>query len=225
MVITDSPPRDTLTVMSGYRVPGGRFRSELRVSNSRFITTIERVDTTAAAHAALRAIRAEMPDATHHVYGFRVGHGASVIEGMSDDGEPGGTSGPPTLAVLRGSGLGDVLLVTTRYFGGTRLGTGGLVAAYGEAARAALARAPTEVKVIRVRLELTFEYAALEPIRRAAREFDALMSDERFSDVVTLQAAVPDSLVDAFCDRIENLTRGACRPRPVIESTPRFDPG
>jgi putative IMPACT (imprinted ancient) family translation regulator len=79
-----------------------------------------------------------MPNASHHVYAFRVGHGNSIIEGMSDDGEPTGTAGPPVLAVLRGTQIGDIIVIVTRYFGGTKLGTGGLVRAYPEAAQIAL---------------------------------------------------------------------------------------
>ncbi len=98
------------------------------------------------AKAFLAAVRAEMPDANHHVYAYRVGFGNSVIEGMSDDGEPSGTSGPPVLAVLRGSGIGDVIVVVTRYFGGTKLGTGGLVRAYSEGARAGLESLATDAQ-------------------------------------------------------------------------------
>src|ERR671921_1142335 len=94
-------------------------------------------------------IRAEMPDAAHHVYAYIVGHGATTTLGMSDDGEPSGTAGRPVMAVLKGSGLGDVALVITRYFGGTLLGTGGLVRAYGDAAKAVLAILPRTEKIER----------------------------------------------------------------------------
>ncbi|RMF85118.1 MAG: YigZ family protein, partial [Planctomycetota bacterium] len=102
---------DTLARMARYRIPAGRARVELRVSNSRFIATIAPAATMAEAQQILREIRAEMPDATHHVYAFKIGYGASVSEAMSDDGEPSGTSGPPALAVLRGADIGDVALV------------------------------------------------------------------------------------------------------------------
>lgn len=199
--------------MPGFDVPAGRHRSELRVSNSRFITTVDRADTTAAAQTFLAEVRAEMPDATHHVHAFRIGHGASVTEGMSDDGEPSGTSGPPTLAVLRGSNLGNVVLVTTRYFGGTRLGTGGLVAAYSEAARRALAVVPVERMVQRVRLALTLPYAALEPLRRVLGELDGRIEAESFGADVALELALPAEHEAALAARVRDLTRGACRPQ------------
>ena len=92
--------------MNGYRIPIGRVRVEHIVSNSRFIATADRASSVDEAKALLREIREEMPDATHHVYAFQVGHGKSVTEGMSDDGEPSGTAGPPALAVVRGADAG-----------------------------------------------------------------------------------------------------------------------
>src|SRR5512142_772503 len=129
--------------MSSYFVPASTVRAEHEVSRSRFIATLSNTATVQEARAFIAAVRAEMPDATHHVYAFKVGYGASVTEGLSDDGEPTGTSGPPVLAVLRGAEVGDVAIVITRYFGGTKLGTGGLVRAYSDAARAAVAAMTT----------------------------------------------------------------------------------
>lgn len=202
--------------MSRYPVPAETLRVETRAGNSRFITTIRRADSVAAAHAFLRSIRAEMPDATHHVYAFRVGYGASVAEGMSDDGEPSGTSGPPTLAVLRGADLGDVALVTTRYFGGTKLGTGGLVAAYTAAAKAALAALKTTPRIDRTAYEITIGYAQLEPLRRALRELECIVSDEAFGEDVRLIVLTPDEAIPRLQALLRDLTagRGEIRPHP-----------
>ncbi|MEL6310076.1 MAG: YigZ family protein, partial [Chloroflexota bacterium] len=138
--------------MTTYNRPAERTRIEITVINSRFITTIERADTVEDARAFINEIRAEMPDANHHVYAFRIGYGNSITEGMSDDGEPSGTSGPPSLAVIKGTEIGDVVLVTTRYFGGTKLGTGGLVRAYTESAQTAFAQLKTERKAPKAQL-------------------------------------------------------------------------
>src|SRR6185312_3718124 len=113
-----------------YAIPAQEHRTEIVVVNSRFITTINRADSVAAARSFIAQQRDTMPDASHHVYAYRIGGEGSVLEGMSDVGEPSGTSAPPTLAVVRGSGLGGLVLVTTRYFAGTKLGRGGLVRAY-----------------------------------------------------------------------------------------------
>lgn len=152
--------------MGAYRIPAEAARIELQVKNSRFIATAGRTDTVEAAKAMIHAVRAEMPGANHHVYAFRVGHGASVTEGVSDDGEPSGTSGPPVLAVVRGSDIGDITVVITRFFGGTKLGTGGLVSAYSESARQVLAVLRTEEKVERKTVHLTFPYTAVDRMMR-----------------------------------------------------------
>ena len=122
-----------------YPIPAETTRIQLRIVNSRFIATITEASTVKAARDFLNEMCREFSDASHNVYAYRVGYGTSVTEGMSDDGEPSGTAGRPTLAVLRGADLGDVALVTTRYFGGTKLGTGGLVRAYTQSAQEALA--------------------------------------------------------------------------------------
>src|SRR5690348_11583424 len=165
----------------GQYIPAARARAELRASNSRFIATVAPAASVEAARAFIAEIRAEMPDATHHVYAYIVGHGATTTLGMSDDGEPSGTAGRPAMAVLRGSGLGDVALVVTRYFGGTLLGTGGLVHAYGDAAKAVLAALPREEKIERSELRVVLPYAAYEPARRliAAHACDVL--EEEFA--------------------------------------------
>src|SRR5258708_36759964 len=105
--------------MNGYPIPAVPVRVEHKVSHSRFIASLAPVSTVEDARAYIAAIRAEMPDATHHVYAFKVGYKASVIEGQSDDGEPSGTAGPPIMAGLRGAGLGEAGLGWTAYFGGT----------------------------------------------------------------------------------------------------------
>src|SRR5690349_13331432 len=121
-----------------YTVPLREVRREHHVVNSRFIATIAPAFGIDEARAFMARVRSEFTDASHNVPVYIIGGGNTVTEYFSDDGEPGGTSGKPALAVLRGSGLGDVVLVITRYFGGTLLGTGGLVKAYTESAQLAV---------------------------------------------------------------------------------------
>ena len=201
--------------MTRYRIPKKRARVEVRASNSRFIATIAPASTLRAAQTLLREIRAEMPDATHHVYAFKVGYGASITEAMSDDGEPSGTSGPPALAVLRGADIGDVALVITRYFGGTKLGTGGLVQAYSAAAKAALAAVETEEKVERVRLEVTLPYAVLELARRVFAQQECLIETEAFGQAVTIRFRLPIERRTALTQALHNLTAGQATPTEV----------
>ena len=191
-----------------FLVPTARARADIRVVNSRFIATASPAASVEAARAFIAEIRAEMPDASHHVYTYIVGHGATTTLGMSDDGEPSGTGGRPVMAVLRGSGLGDVVLVVTRYFGGTLLGTGGLVHAYGDAARAVLAALPREEKVERRALVVTLPYAAYEPARRLVAAYAGNIIEESFAADVTMHVLLPLAQVELFTVAIGGATAG-----------------
>jgi uncharacterized YigZ family protein len=188
-----------------YPIPAQTVRAETVVKRSRFIATLGYADTVAAAKAFIQTIRQEMPDARHHVYAFRVGYGSSVIEGLSDDGEPAGTSGKPIMSVLRGADVGDVVIVVTRYFGGTKLGTGGLVRAYSGAAKAALDALPITEKVTTVPVELTLSYPAYDQMKRLLPEYQAKILDETFAGEVTLRLSVPEDLVTDFLNRIRGV--------------------
>jgi uncharacterized YigZ family protein len=173
-----------------YPIPAGEWRAEIRASNSRFIATASYTPTVEDARAMIARVRGEFPDASHHVFAYLVGYGASVTAGMSDDGEPGGTAGRPAMAVLRGSGLGDVCVVVTRYFGGTLLGTGGLVRAYGDAVKAVLAELPRSEKVERQMLLLRLPYSLYEQMRLVVEEHGATIEDQQFDVEVSLQVQV-----------------------------------
>ena len=121
-----------------YPIPAGESRIEYQIKNSRFIGRAGYTPSVEEAKAFVEKVKTEEPGYSHAVYAFAVGHGASVTHGMSDAGEPSGTAGRPALAVVNGSGLGDVTVVIIRYFGGTKLGTGGLVKAYTETVQLAL---------------------------------------------------------------------------------------
>ncbi len=149
-----------------------------------------------------------MPDASHHVYAYKVGYGASITEGMSDDGEPGGTSGPPALAVLRGADVGDVVLVITRYFGGTKLGTGGLVSAYGASAKAAVEAMGVEEKVERVMVHMRVPYASQKTIRRIIDQFEGVIDEEVFGADIDYSLRIPIERQGAFTVAVADATGG-----------------
>ncbi len=195
-----------------YRIPLGIHRTEIVVVNSRFVTSVGLAATPDDARAFIANIRAEMPDANHHVYAFRAGYGNSVTEGMSDDGEPSGTSGPPSLAVLRGVDIGDIVLVTTRYFGGTKLGTGGLVRAYSDAARTALDTLPTKVKAPKTRLGMDIPYSDYTPVKRLIETYHGIIDEETFSANTTLFVTFLSDAVPAFSAELINLTAGRVQP-------------
>lgn len=191
-----------------YAIPSGPARVEVPVSNSRFIATAGYTPTVEEARALIAAVRAEMPDASHHCYAFLVGYGASVTAGMGDDGEPSGTAGRPMLAVLRGADLGDVTVVVTRYFGGTLLGTGGLVRAYGDAVKALLEVLPRAERVEQRALTALVSYGAYAAARRALEAAGATIEGEEFGVDVLLAARLPADAVAAAVAALGEATAG-----------------
>ncbi len=195
-----------------YPVPVEFQRTETEVAKSRFIASVSPAFTVEEAKAFLNLIRAEMPDASHHVYAFRVGFGQSVTEGVSDDGEPSGTSGPPILAILRGSGIGDIIIVVTRYFGGTKLGTGGLVRAYSEAAHIALNNLKTELKIEKRLVGFDVPYSLFEQTKLLLAEHNGVIEDETFAGEVSLMVTFALIDIPAFSDAIRDLSAGKITP-------------
>lgn len=189
-------------------IPAGEARSELIVERSRFITAVAPAFSVDEAREFILKIKGEFQDASHHVPCFKIGHGAGLITHCSDDGEPSGTAGRPSLAVLEGSEFGDVVAVTTRYFGGIKLGTGGLVRAYSESMRSALRNTPRAEKVSTTTLMLAFDYSLFERVRNLAAEMNAFILDEEFGADVTLTIRLRDEQVTEFSSHITELSRG-----------------
>jgi uncharacterized YigZ family protein len=198
--------------MMEYAVPEGVQRCEIVVVNSRFITTVARAETPEIAREQIAVVRTALPDASHHVYAFRVGYGNSIIEGMSDDGEPSGTAGPPSLAVLRGRDIGDIVLVTTRYFGGTKLGTGGLVRAYTEAAQTALAQLVTTVKAPKTQLGLDVPYPLYASVKRLIEQHNGHITEEIFGGEVSIFVTLLQRRVADFTADLTTLSHGQLIP-------------
>jgi uncharacterized YigZ family protein len=187
------------------------------VINSRFIASAAPAFSVEEARAFINRVKVEFPDASHHVPAFLIGFGASVTAHCTDDGEPAGTAGRPALAVLQGSGLGDVAVVVTRYFGGTKLGTGGLVHAYGSAVKEVLAVLPRAQKVPTYTVMLACEYSYYERIKQLIQENHGQVLDEDFAVDVTLTARFATWHFDPFQDGLRDLTRGALKAE-IIET-------
>ena len=196
----------------GYLIPAETIRTEVNIKKSRFISTVQMTDTVAAARERLADLRAEMPRANHHVYAFRVGFGNSITEGMSDDGEPSGTAGPPTLAVVRGSGIGDILLVTARYFGGTKLGTGGLVRAYTASAQMAIVELKTELKVEKRTVGMDMPYSFYNLVKRLIAAHRGTIIDEVFDEEILVIASFVESDAARFAAELRERSAGRVSP-------------
>lgn len=178
--------------MTRYPIPASQVRIEETILRSRFITTLAPAPTVDAARAFVAAVRAEFSDATHNCWAYVVGAPGSTAQiGMSDDGEPAGTAGKPMLNVLLGSGLGDVAAVVTRYFGGAKLGPGGLVRAYSGGVKAALLQLLVIEKVERVLLQVILPYRLYQPVERLLPAFEAEVIESQFAAEVTLRVRLP----------------------------------
>jgi uncharacterized YigZ family protein len=201
----DSPP-------GRYPVPAARHSAESVVQRSRFVATLAPAPTIDDASAFVRDVSREHADATHNCWAYVVGPpGSTGRVGMSDDGEPHGTAGRPMLAALLHGGVGDVAAVVTRYYGGTKLGTGGLVRAYGGAVQQALLTMPRAERVEYVELDVAVDYAQLAAVHHLLPACEAEVLSERYLDGVTYHLRLPSTEAERFTALLGDATRGQAR--------------
>jgi len=205
--------------MQRYRIPAERTRTEIMVVNSRFITTAVPVFSVEEAREFIHEIKKEFSDASHNVPVFLIGFGQSVTAHCSDDGEPSGTAGRPALAVIQGSGLGDIAVVVTRYFGGTKLGTGGLVRAYTDAVKAVLEVLPLAEKVPTHTVMLVLPYSLYEQTKLIVQEHDGKILDEEFGADITITIQFMVEQFEPFNQKMIELSRGKIQAE-IIETNP-----
>lgn len=189
-------------------IPLEEVENEILVVNSRFIASLAPAKSVEEAREYIAEIKKRYPDATHNVPAFVIGHGKSLITHCSDDGEPSGTSGRPALAVLQGSGLGNVVVVVTRYFGGTKLGTGGLVKAYGDAVREILPLVKLAELVETVTLAFTIPYNLYELCIRLIESNNGIVLDKVFAVEVDLLVQFKVENEDEFRTGLVELCKG-----------------
>jgi uncharacterized YigZ family protein len=195
-----------------YSVLARETRVTETIKGSRFISTAARVGDAASAGDFVRRIKEEFPDATHNCWAWVAGPpGSTASNGSSDDGEPGGTAGMPILNVLLNSGVGDVAVVVTRYYGGVKLGRGGLVRAYGGGAKRVLVEAPRTERVFYVRLEVTADYAAVDTVRRLVDRHQGVVDAEDFGERAVFTVDIPEESAAAFEDDLTEAGRGKYR--------------
>jgi uncharacterized YigZ family protein len=191
-------------------------QAEIEVRRSRFLCTVRRVDDESAARALVDALRAAHRDARHHCSAFVLGPDGAV-ERSSDDGEPSGTAGAPMLDVLRGAALTDVVAVVTRWFGGTLLGAGGLVRAYGDAVRAGVEAAGLLAVGLVEEWELDLDHADAARVENELRRHGHVVLGVEHAARVRLRLGVGEPAVDAFRAVVAASTAGAVEPVRVGE--------
>lgn len=190
-----------------YRIIAGPTRAEIKVKGSRFIAEALPASTPTEAEVQVAAIRKREYDATHHCWAYRTGADGAQFR-SSDDGEPSGTAGAPILRQIDAKEVTNTLVVVTRYYGGTKLGTGGLIRAYGDAAAVAMADTVVREEIVRVTLKIRFPYDETSPAMRLIEEMDASMTGSTYGDDTELEVAVRASRVEAFREAFVERLRG-----------------
>ncbi|WP_020560482.1 YigZ family protein [Thiofilum flexile] len=193
----------------GYFIPMTHHKVETEIKRSQFITHIGHVSNRPEAEAFIKQLRLTHPQATHVCWAYIAGAPNTTVMSMSDDGEPNGTAGRPMLNALQYSGLGEIVAVVVRYFGGTKLGTGGLQRAYGGCVKEALLTLPTQEKIAQVSLliECGYEFEAL--VRHVLQQYNALLEQCDYGQNITLQLQVALEQVNALTAELTNRSSGA----------------
>ncbi len=194
--------------MTSYLVPSGFGEAEYTEKRSRFIARVWPIGSEAEAVAHIEAMRKQHYDARHNVYAYIVRDGG--IMRYSDDGEPQGTSGQPTLNVFRAQEIQNFCCVVTRYFGGILLGTGGLVRAYSTAAKMALEEAGISRMALWKSIELGCTYSQFERIKRLLEEHEAVIENTDFGADIVFSALLREDMEPQFEKALTELTAGTC---------------
>jgi len=176
----------------------------IEVKRSRFIARAGPVDTEEAAMRFVRAVQEEHATATHNVFAFEIGLDHKT-QRFSDDGEPNGTAGKPVLEVLRAHDLMNAVIVVTRYFGGTLLGAGGLIRAYGQAASEGVKAAGLVMMQLYHAYQVRFDYRWLGKVEHTVRK-DCIIEDSAYGADVRMKILIPYSLTNAVLDELRDLT-------------------
>ena len=191
-----------------YFVPASTTKAEIKVKGSKFIAGIFPIKSKNEAEAVYKDIKKKYYDATHNCFAYRID---SNIYRYSDDGEPNGTAGKPILQMIDNKELCEALCVVTRYFGGTKLGTGGLIRAYSDAAKEALDKTKISKKIRRRQLFLTFSYDLENSIRKLLSAFNGKLEESLYSEQIKMNVKIPESKVDLFKKEIIDISNNTIK--------------
>ncbi len=200
-----------------YKTLAAAAETELKEKGSRFIARAAPVDLVQAADAFIADLQKQHYDATHNCYAYIVGRGADAVFRFNDDGEPSGTAGKPILQSIRGRELTNIVVVVTRYFGGIKLGTGGLIRAYGGAAAQVL-DAATIKKIYATRpVFLECPYAAIGKIENCLKKNNGKIIQANYGEHVQLTVELREHRVESFVTQIIEITAGTVAPKVLEE--------
>lgn len=206
--------------MSPYLIPATSLVWQQEIKKSRFIAYLAHTPNAQAARDFIESVRIKEPGAGHHCWAFVAGMPSdSRVLGFSDDGEPSGTAGKPMLAQLQGSGIGEITAVVARYFGGIKLGTGGLVRAYGGTLSSALAQLVTVERRIMAGLEVSLDYSDMALLEFLLGEYQGLWQQVDYGAEVTGILLVEARVVPEFCRQLLDRSQGRVVARSVESDT------
>lgn len=191
--------------MDRYKVPAAPASAKLTIKGSKFICHILPVESKEEAEAQYQALKKRFYDATHNCFAYRID---DSIYRFSDDGEPSGTAGRPILQVMEGHGLYEILCVVTRYFGGTKLGTGGLIRAYSDATKEAVKNLKIKEKVKQKMITIKTDYMNEQHVHRLLNQFNGRVVNSDYSNGVELQVEIPLSKSESFLNNLIEFTNG-----------------
>lgn len=182
-----------------YQIPLQQTVAEIEIKKSRFIAYAQHIETREAGMAWLETIKKEYPDARHHCWAYLIGNPSCASNaGMGDDGEPSGTAGKPILNVLQHKMVGDVMIIVVRYFGGVKLGAGGLTRAYGQAAQAVMEILPTLQQIPTVNIEVTCNFAKEQQVRHLTQQVNGEVTAIEYSHYVQMTIQIPETDKESF---------------------------
>ena len=182
---------------------------ELIVNRSRFICYLRPCGDIAEAKAMLKELQKLHPQASHHCHALLTkAADDSQGYGFSDDGEPSGTAGKPMLIALQGGGIGQVCAVVVRYFGGTKLGTGGLQRAYGGSVRQAIAFLQSKIKIAMVHKTLACQYSQVDDVLHLLRQVEGQVITQDYQQTVIFTLAIPSQKLALMQDKLHTLSSG-----------------
>lgn len=182
--------------------------SSLKIKGSKFIGHVYPVSSRDVAESKIKTLREEYYDATHHCSAFRIGLGDQAIYHYDDDGEPSGTAGKPIYQAITGAEITNTLIIVTRYFGGTKLGTGGLIRAYGETAQNTIKSATLVRRILQESLSLQTTYEDISHVMRVIDQFDASIAAQDYGEEINFTIRVRQSGMDEFKQQLIDQTAG-----------------
>jgi uncharacterized YigZ family protein len=189
-----------------YPIPQSLAQAEIEIKKSRFIGLARPIHDRAEGMRWLNEIKATYPDARHHCWAYVLGNPRCATNaGMGDDGEPSGTAGKPILNVLQHKGVGDIMLIIVRYFGGIKLGAGGLTRAYGQAAQAVMSVLPIQTFIPMQSISIACNYGQEQHIRHWVDKLQGLVSRVDYSEPLIMEVSIPENEMITFIEQLKAL--------------------